>query len=180
MAKDATEETESGPLRLEFDRSVEFEFRGSAISSDGGLLLHRELDDTLGLTDMAAALIGDTRSGRNGRLRLAGFLRQSVFSRLAGYVDVNDATRGITSLTVRREMRRRSGIEPVIGHLKEDGHLERNHLAEGDAINAVLCAVGHNMRLLATWIRLLVALLVAIILSRPPQNQVDHHLAIAA
>ena len=38
-------------------------------------------------------------------------------------------TRGITSPTIRREMRRRSGIEPVIGHLKEDGHLERNHLA---------------------------------------------------
>ncbi len=91
-------------------------------------------------------------------------------------------TRGITSPTVRREMRRRSGIEPVIGHLKEDGHLERNHLAgsEGDAINAILCAAGHNMRLLARWIRLLFALLVSIILGRPMQNRADHQLAIAA
>lgn len=50
-------------------------------------------------------------------------------------------------------------IEPIIGHVKEDGHLERNHLAgpEGDAINAILCAAGHNMRLLAAWIRLLLA-----------------------
>jgi IS5 family transposase len=66
-------------------------------------------------------------------------------------------TRGITSPTIRREMRRRSAIEPVIGHLKEDGHLERNHLTgpEGDAINAILTAAGHNMRLLAAWIRLL-------------------------
>jgi len=38
-------------------------------------------------------------------------------------------TRGIASPTIRREMRRRAGIEPVIGHLKDDGHLERNHLA---------------------------------------------------
>jgi len=91
-------------------------------------------------------------------------------------------TRGITSPTVRREMRRRSGIEPVIGHMKEDGHLERNHLAgpEGDAINAILCAAGHNMRLLVAWIRLLFALLMAIVLRPTPQNPIDHQLAIAA
>ena len=73
-------------------------------------------------------------------------------------------TRGIASPTIRREMRRRAGIEPVIGHLKDDGHLERNHLAgpEGDAINAILCAAGHNMRLLARWLRLLFAVLIAI------------------
>jgi IS5 family transposase len=79
-------------------------------------------------------------------------------------------------------MRQRSGIEPVIGHLKEDGHLERNHLAgtEGDAINIVLCDAVYNMRLLTRWIRLLFALPLAIILGRPPRNQIDHHLAIAA
>lgn len=64
-------------------------------------------------------------------------------------------TRGIKSPTIRHEMRRRAGIEPVIGHLKDDGHLERNHLAgtDGDAINAILCAAGHNLRLLARWLR---------------------------
>ena len=63
-------------------------------------------------------------------------------------------------------MRRRNGIEPVIGHLKDDGHLERNHLAgpEGDAINAILCAAGHNMRLLARWLRRLLAILLAAML----------------
>ena len=66
-------------------------------------------------------------------------------------------TRGITSPTVRREMRRRNGIEPVIGHMKDDGLLERNQLAgaAGDAANVILCAAGHNMRLLARWLRLL-------------------------
>jgi hypothetical protein len=93
LAANATGEVQTGPLRLQFDRSVKLAFQGSSISSDGGLLLYRDLDDALGLTDMAAALVGDPRTGRNGRHRLAGFLRQSVFSRLAGYEDVNDADR---------------------------------------------------------------------------------------
>jgi IS5 family transposase len=80
-------------------------------------------------------------------------------------------TRGITSPTIRREMRRRNGIEPVIGHMKDDGLLERNHLAgpEGDAINLILCAAGHNMRLLARWLRLLVLMILGRILA--PQSR---------
>ena len=86
-------EADSGPLRLHFDRSIKLAFQGSSISSDGGLLLYRELDDALGLLDLAAGLISDPRTGGNGRHRLVGLLRQSVFSRLAGYEDVNDADR---------------------------------------------------------------------------------------
>jgi IS5 family transposase len=61
--------------------------------------------------------------------------------------------RGVTP-TIRREIRRRAGIEPVIGHLKSDGHLGRNFLAgaAGDAINLVLVAAGHNLRLLRAWL----------------------------
>ena len=84
-AANATGEADMGPLRLQFDRSVKFAFQGSSISSDGGLFLHRELDDALGLTDAAASLIGDPREGRNGRNRFAGLLRQSIFSRLTSY-----------------------------------------------------------------------------------------------
>jgi IS5 family transposase len=72
-------------------------------------------------------------------------------------------SRGIASPTIRRELRRRNAIEPIIGHTKSDGLLERNHLAgaPGDAINAVLVAAGHNMRLLIAWITALWRVLIA-------------------
>lgn len=79
--------------RVDFDRRVRLEFRGTQLSSDGGLLVMRELDDALGLSDLAATALRDTRRGRNTVHRLDGLFRQSVFGRLAGYQDVNDADR---------------------------------------------------------------------------------------
>jgi hypothetical protein len=90
---DPTGETAKGELRLDFDRHLLLQFRGSSITSDAGMLAYRELDDTLSLTDTAADTLADARTGKNGRHRLAGLLRQSVFGRLAGYEDVNDAER---------------------------------------------------------------------------------------
>src|SRR6516162_4822452 len=90
---DPTGEADRGALRLDFDRRVMLQFRGSAITSDAGLLPYRELDDAMGLTDTGADTLADARTGKNGRHRLGGLLRQSVFGRLAGYEDVNDADR---------------------------------------------------------------------------------------
>src|SRR5277367_3595995 len=90
---DPTGEADKGTLRLDFDRRLMLQFRGSAITSDAGLLPYRELDDALSLTDTSADVLADSRTGKNGRHRLAGLLRQSVFGRLAGYEDVNDADR---------------------------------------------------------------------------------------
>src|SRR6476620_10481872 len=80
-------------LKLDFDRRLMLQFRGSVVTSDAGLLAYRELDDALGLSTMAGETLADARTGRNGRHALGGLLRQWVFGRLAGYEDVNDAQR---------------------------------------------------------------------------------------
>jgi Transposase DDE domain group 1 len=90
---DPTGESKSEAMRLDFDRRLMLQFRGSVITSDGGLLAYRELDDAVGLTDTGADTLADARTGKNGRHLLGGLLRQSVFGRLAGYEDVNDADR---------------------------------------------------------------------------------------
>jgi IS5 family transposase len=72
-------------------------------------------------------------------------------------------TRGIALPTIKRELRRRNAIEPIIGHAKSDDLLERDHLAgaTGDAINAILVAAGHNLRLLVAWLTALLRVLFA-------------------
>src|SRR2546428_12233181 len=80
-------------LRVPFGRRLKLEFHGATLTSDAGLLAFRELDDALGLTELAADVLADTRTGRNGRHSLIAQLRQAVFGRLAGYEDVNDADR---------------------------------------------------------------------------------------
>lgn len=64
---------------------------------------------------------------------------------------------------IKREMRRRSAVEPVIGHLKSNHRMERNYLAHraGDAVNAVLAAAGYNFSLLLKWLRLLLFAIIA-------------------
>src|SRR5260370_14080819 len=90
---DPAGESKCEALRLDFDRRLVLQFRGSVITSDGGLLAYRELDDVLALTTSGGERLAEARTGRNGRCLLVGLLRQSVFSRLAGYEDVKDADR---------------------------------------------------------------------------------------
>jgi len=77
-------ESKDEALKLDFDRRVMLQFRGSVVTSDAGLLTYRELDDALGLSTMAGETLADTRAGKNERHALVGLLRQSVFGRLAG------------------------------------------------------------------------------------------------
>lgn len=86
-------ESENKPLRLVFDRRLKVEFHGSRITSDAGLLAYRELDDALGLTGMVGDDLVDARTGKNSQHAMTGLFRQSVFGRLGGYEDVNDADR---------------------------------------------------------------------------------------
>jgi hypothetical protein len=80
-------------VRVDFDRKIKLELHGSTVTSDAGLLAYRELDDALRLTTTAATGLHDTRTGQNTQHSLLALLRQSIYSRLAGYEDVNDAKR---------------------------------------------------------------------------------------
>ena len=88
-----TGESKREELRVDFDRRLKLEFHGSKITSDGGLLAYRELDDALGLTEVSGDVFHDSRTGKNGWHGMTGQFRQSVFGRLGGYEDVNDADR---------------------------------------------------------------------------------------
>lgn len=124
-------------FRLNFDRRVRLEFHGSKISSDGGLLLFRELDETLGLHDLAAQSLRDTRRGKNSIHTLGGLLRQSTFGRLAGYPDVNDADR----LALDPVMRQIVGGRAVDGQAASTSQMAR---FETDVLSSV-----HNRTALA-------------------------------
>ena len=86
-------ESDHGPVRPLFDRRLKLEFHGSRVTSDAGLLAYCELDDALGLTALAGGVLADSRTGRKGWHGIVSLLRQSVYGRLAGYEDVNDADR---------------------------------------------------------------------------------------
>ena len=76
-------------------------FQGSRITSDAGLILIRELDERLGLATLISEHLSDSRQGLNTQFSLADLLRQSVYSRLAGYEDLNDAVRVSADPTFR-------------------------------------------------------------------------------
>ena len=83
---------EKAPLRLQFNPKVRLEFHGSTITSDAGLLAFREFDDALGLTEIAEDYLQESRTGRNILHHLVPLLRQSIYSRLAGYDDTQAAS----------------------------------------------------------------------------------------
>ena len=81
------------PFQLLFNTSLKVDFQGSRVTSNGGLILVRELDERLGLEKLIEEHLSDSRQGLNKQFTLADLLRQSVYSRLAGYEDLNDAER---------------------------------------------------------------------------------------
>src|SRR5712692_4338226 len=90
---EAVGETQDRPFQLSFNSSLKVDFQGSRVTSDGGLVLVRELDERLRLSELVDRRLTDSRRGKNTQLPSADLLRQSIYSRLAGYEDVNDAER---------------------------------------------------------------------------------------
>jgi Transposase DDE domain group 1 len=86
-------ETQNQAFCFSFCSSLKADFQGSQVTSDAGLLLVRELDERLGLGQLIRENLTDARRGKNTQLPLSDLLRQSVYSRLAGYEDLNDAER---------------------------------------------------------------------------------------
>ena len=91
----------SGPVRLAFNPQLCVEFRGATVTSDAGLLLPRELDERLGLSALIERHLTDPRTGHNYQFPLPDLFRQSIYSRLAGYEDTNDAERLAEDATFR-------------------------------------------------------------------------------
>jgi len=94
-------EKENKPFQLSFNGALKVDFQGSRVTSDGGLILIRELDERLGLGRLIEEHLSDSRQGLNKKFPLADLLRQSVYSRLAGYEDLNDAIRVSADPTFR-------------------------------------------------------------------------------
>ena len=86
-------DTKKSSFRVQFNRRIKLEFHGAKVTSDAGLLLYRELDEAFGLTATGSENVVEERTGKNIQHGIAALLRQSVFSRLAGYEDTNDAER---------------------------------------------------------------------------------------
>jgi len=129
-------EAKPEPLRVDFDRRIKLEFHGARITSDGGLLAYGELDDAVGLMDMAAAALSDGRRGKNTQHRLAGLLRQSVFGRLAGYEDVNDAER-LARDPAMRAIVGREGLDRAAASSSQMGRFETEWLATDANLEAL-------------------------------------------
>lgn len=135
-------ESKRRPLRLDFDRRFKLEFRGATITSDAGLLAFRELDETLGLSQLAAKGLADGRPGKNIQHRMVALFRQAVFGRVAGYEDTNDAERLRLDPAMRALVRNGDALR-FAASTSEMARFETELLATDENLNTLADLSGH-------------------------------------
>ena len=128
-------------LKLQFDKRLRLEFHGARITSDAGLLACRELDGALGLTEAAPTYLRETRGGRNVQHELVPLLRQSVYSRLAGYEDTNDAVRlardpAMQAVVGRRAMEKQAASTNTLSRFETEVLVTEENLKGLNQLNA--------------------------------------------
>ena len=126
-------------LRVSFDSRLKLKFLGSQVTTDAGLLAYRELDEALGLTGMASDVLTDSRHGSNKQHGLSPLLRQSIYGRLAGYEDVNDAERLCVDPAMRHVVGgRASQPEKQAASTSEVGRFETETLSTKSNLTALM------------------------------------------
>lgn len=128
-------------LRLQFDKRLKLEFHGARITSDAGLLACRELDGVLGLTETAPIYLQESRSGRNVQHEMVSLLRQSVYSRLAGYEDTNDAVRlsrdpAMQAVVSHRAMEKQAASSNTLSRFETEVLVTGENLSGLEQLNA--------------------------------------------
>ncbi|OHB67707.1 MAG: transposase [Planctomycetes bacterium RBG_13_60_9] len=128
-------------LRVGFDRVIRLEFHGARVSSDAGLFPFRDLDEAAQLTESSASELFDFRTGINIRHALMARLRQSIYSRLAGYEDVNDAERLRVDPVMRHVVGGRA-VDRDAASTRQGARFETDVLCHPDNLGALMAMPG--------------------------------------
>ena len=136
MRKNPMGAPKNGAIRLQFDRRLRLEFRGAKITTDAGLLAVRELDEMMGLTEMAGDLIVEGRTGKNIQHQIPGLLRQSVYAKLAGYEDTN-VHKGLSRDPAMRAVIGKRALDRMAASLGTVSRFETEILTQDENINAL-------------------------------------------
>ena len=123
-------------LRVVFDRRLKLEFHGTNVTSDAGLIAHRELDEIAGLTTSLAEQLFDFRTGSNIQHSMTALIRQSLYSKLAGYYDTNDAERLSLDSAIRHVVGGRAR-ERTAASTSQMGRFETDVLTHPDNLQAL-------------------------------------------
>jgi len=132
-------ESKNSYFRVGFSQKLKVGFKGAQVTSDGGLVAIREMDQRLGLTEIGGEYLKDTRHGKNIQHQMEGLLRQSVYSRLGGYEDINDAEGlrkdpGMRAVNGNRALEKTGAGETTVGRFEKEILLEGDNLQQLDEI----------------------------------------------